>query len=215
MLQSRSTLRRIAAYSVVAGVLSLCSHTASRADIVVKGSNGKKATELNAWCLHHIPTVFRPQTDVVVRQLNDPEMNSYLTGDDQGNNNNDRSSSDDDDIDGVFENDPPRITLRLPSSGEPDMFTFTHEYGHFVWFDLMSKDDRKEYEAIYKKQHAAHHLVTRYAATDLEEGFAEAFSFYINEAPVLQHRDPASYAFLSQWQAQAQAQSANQTADNR
>jgi len=206
MLQSRSTPRRIIACSIVAGVLSLCTLNVSRADIVVKGANGEKAGELNTWCSRHIPSVFRPQTDVVVRQLSDSQMNAYLTGDDQGNNSNDRSSSDDDDIDGVFENDPPRITLRLPNTGSPDMFTFTHEYGHFVWFDLMSKDDHNRYAAIYKKQRAAHHLVTRYANTDLEEGFAEAFSFYINEAPVLQRRDSASYEFLAGWQSQAQDQ---------
>ena len=80
------------------------------------------------------------------------------------------ADDDDGDIDGVFENDPPRITLRLPDTGGPDMFTFAHEYGHYVWFALLSQADRKHYEAIYDKQRAAHHLVTRYAATELEEG---------------------------------------------
>jgi hypothetical protein len=205
MLQSGSTPRRVLACSVAAGLMSLCIHSVSRADIVVKGANGKKADELNVWCARHIPTVFRPQTDVIVHQLSDSQMNSYLAGDNKDDNNNDRSSDDNDDIDGVFENDPPRITLRLPNDGQPDMFTFTHEYGHFVWFDLMSKNDRKQYESVYKRSRATHHLVTRYANTDLEEGFAEAFSFYINEAPVLQHRDPESYAFLAQWQQHADA----------
>lgn len=207
MLQSRSITRRVIACSIVAGFLSLSIHTVSRADIVVKGSNGQKADEMNTWCARHIPAVFHPQTDVVVRQLNDSQMNSYLNGDSEGDNSNDRSSSDNDnnDIDGVFENDPPRITLRLPADGQPDMFTFSHEYGHFVWFDLMSTDDRKQYGGIYKRSKAAHHLVTRYASTDVEEGFAEAFSFYINEAPVLRHRDPDSYAFLAQWQHRAES----------
>lgn len=206
MLQSRTTPRVLAGLAAT-GALCLCMLSVSRADIVVKGSDGAKAGELNAWCSHHIPAVFHPQTDVVVRQLDDSEMNAYLDGNQQGGNSNDRSSSDDNDnsdIDGVFENDPPRITLRLPETGSPDMFTFAHEYGHFVWFDLFSGQDRKEYAAIYKKQLASHHLVTRYAATNLEEGFAEAFSFYINEAPVLNHRDPASYAFLARWENQAE-----------
>jgi hypothetical protein len=182
----------------------------SRADIVVRGTNGKKADELNAWCSRHIPQVFHPQTDVVVRELTDGEMDSYLNGGTQTGNSNDRASGDssNDDIDGVFENDPPRITLRQSPGSQPDMFTFAHEYGHFVWFDLMSKADRKRYESIYKRQRSAHHLVTRYAATDVEEGFAEAFSFFVNDAPVLQHRDTASYAFLTGWEVQSEQSTA-------
>jgi len=91
--------------------------------------------------------------------------------------------------------------LRIPASGQPDLYTFAHEYGHYIWFNLLSRDDKKRYEGIYKKQKALHHLVTRYAQTDVEEGFAEAFSFYANEPPLLLRRDALSYQFLSQWPA--------------
>jgi hypothetical protein len=205
MLQPGSTLRRLTVLALVVGGLCLSIHNPTRADIVVKGSVGEKADELNVWCAHHIPACFRPKSDVVVRQLTDSEMNAYLNSGNPGNQN-DRSGNDDsnDDIDGVFENDPARITLRLPNTGQLDMFTFAHEYGHFVWFNLMSRDDHKKYEAIYNHQRAVHHLVTRYASTDLEEGFAEAFSFYVGEPEILQHRDAASYDFLAAWEQQAE-----------
>lgn len=211
MLHPGSTLRRVALALVVAGGLCLSFHNPSRADIVVKGSVSQAAGDLNEWCARHIPTVFRPKADVVVRELNDSEMNAYLNAGESADDQNDRNSSDDnsnDDIDGVFENDPPRITLRIPVDGPIDMFTFAHEYGHFVWFDLMSRDDHRRYAAIYNHSRATHHLVTRYSATNLEEGFAEAFSFYVGEPTILQHRDSASYTFLSDWETRAeQAQS--------
>jgi hypothetical protein len=173
----------------------------AHAEIVVDGANSVRAHELETWCSHHIPNSFRPKNRLEIRQLTDREMAAYLSGNAGSDGLNSKSSSDDDnmdDIDGVFEDNPPRITLRTPEKGNIDMFTFTHEYGHYVWFDIMNKGDRSKYEAIYKRQRAAHHLVTRYAATDVEEGFAEAFSFYTNQPPMLAHRDSASYQFLNQ-----------------
>ena len=128
-------------------------------------------------------------------------MHAYLRG---GNDDADRDQSahaDDGDIDGVFEDNPVRITLRVPASGRPDLYTFAHEYGHYVWFDLLSRDDKRRYENLYRKQKAQHHLVTRYAQTDVEEGFAEAFSFYANAPALLLRRDALSSQFLSQWPA--------------
>lgn len=156
---------------------------------------------LQAWCEHHIPRMFQPKARVTVRNLSDHQMAAYLSGGDSAVDQDSKSShtptGDDDDIDGIYENGPPRITLRIPKSGSVDMMTFTHEYGHYVWFNLLSKNDRSRYEKIYKRQAAANHLVTRYAATDLEEGFAEAFSFYVNQPLLLERRDSASSDFFS------------------
>ena len=94
------------------------------------------------------------------------------------------------DIDGVFESDPDRMALRLPAGGDMDMFTFAHEYGHYVWFHLLEQGRPPSLrERCTSVSRAAHHLVTRYAATDVEEGFAEAFSFYVCEPPMLARRD--------------------------
>jgi hypothetical protein len=111
------------------------------------------------------------------------------------------TSDDNNDIDGVFEDSPPRVTLRMSGSSMPDMFTFAHEYGHYVWFDLLSGSDRKRYQAIYQKQRSQRHLVTEYAGTNVEEGFAEAFSFYVAAPSMLAHRDLESSRFLDAWTA--------------
>lgn len=167
--------------------------------IVVTGPATPTAHALTAWFAHHIPARFAARSRFEVHPLTDSEMEDYLHSEGTDSDQDQSSHADDGEIDGVFEDNPPRITLRVPADSTPDLYTFAHEYGHYVWFNLLSRDDKKRYECLYKKQKAAHHVVTRYAATDLEEGFAEAFSFYANEAPLLQHRDSLSYQFLSQW----------------
>ncbi|MGO8670315.1 MAG: hypothetical protein ACLQVD_02960 [Capsulimonadaceae bacterium] len=210
MLQPFQTFRRTLFLSLaVAAALCCAAPHPCRADIVIGGSGSNGVAQVDAWCRIHIPGVFRTHTTVTVTALTAAQMSSYLaTGDpnsDNSSNHNDDASNANDDIDGIFENDPPRITLRVPDAGQIDWFTFAHEYGHFVWFDIFSSSDRTRYGAVYNAQRASHHLVTRYAATNVEEGFAESFSFYINAAPILQHRDSASYAFLQDWAARTAA----------
>lgn len=188
--------------TALAAILFAVQPGPARAQLNVFGPTDAQVRALGDWYEQHVPARFRAKTTVEVSALTDREMESYLKDGDTSEDSDSaasHSADDDGDIDGVFENDPPRITLRVSESGTPDMFTFGHEYGHYVWFGLLSKSDRKRYEAIYNKQRAAHHLVTRYAATELEEGFAEAFSFYVNQPPLLAHRDPLSYQFLTEW----------------
>ena len=172
---------------------------AGRAQMVVLGASPAETRALTSWYGEHIPPHYRVRSRLTIRSFNDRQMAAYLK---DGDGDSDRLPSggggDDGDIDGVFEDNPPQITLRVPPSGALDMYTFAHEYGHYVWFEVLRADDRRRYEALYKKQRASHHLVTPYAATDVEEGFAEAFSFYANEPPILAHRDPASFQFLAQ-----------------
>lgn len=182
---------------LVVGLL-LAPHRAG-AQIVVTGPATPTTRSLTAWFARHIPARFAARGRFEVRPLNDDEMETYLRDGDDGQ---DQSShADDGEIDGVFEADPDRITLRIPASGQPDLYTFAHEYGHYVWFNLLNRDDRRRYEGLYRKQKAARHLVTFYAQTDVEEGFAEAFSFYTNDPASLLHRDALSSQFLSQWPA--------------
>ena len=186
---------------LAAGLL-LAPHVAT-AQLVVTGPPSPASALLSSWFDRHIPAKFRAKEQFEVHPLTESQMASYLqdsNGDTQSDQN---SHTDDGSIDGVFESNPPRITLLMPQFGNPDLFTFAHEYGHYVWYGLLNRDDRKRYETVYKKQKAARHLVTRYAETDMEEGFAEAFSFYALEPPLLRHRDGASYQFLSAWPAQS------------
>ena len=181
----------------------------AQAQLVVTGPPTPVSTALTAWFDHHIPAKFRAKGTFEVHPLTDSQMTAYLQGEDGDGQPEQNSHSDDGEIDGIYEDDPPRITLLIPDNTSPDMYTFAHEYGHYVWFNLLTKDDRKRYEGIYKKQKSAKHLVTRYAETDTEEGFAEAFSFYAAEPPLLLRRDAASYQFLSQWAAPPQNPSQN------
>ena len=185
---------------LLAAGLLLSPHGAG-AQIVVTGPVTPTARSLTSWFARHIPARFEARGRFEVHALSDDEMDAYLRSGDADADQDQNSHADDGEIDGVFEDHPARITLRIPASGQPDLYTFAHEYGHYVWFTLLSRNDKKRYASIYKKQKALHHLVTRYAQTDVEEGFAEAFSFYANEPPLLLHRDALSYQFLSQWSA--------------
>ena len=171
--------------------------------MTVAGSPSPTAHALTAWFAQHIPAKFQARGAFEVRPLPDFDMDEYLHGgdsDDNSPNSNAQDSKDDDDeIDGVFVNNPPRIVLRVPESGKLDFYTFAHEYGHYVWFDLLSKGDRKRYEVLYDKQKAAHKLITDYAAESVEEGFAEAFAASVNAPATLLHQDPLSFRFLAAW----------------
>jgi hypothetical protein len=177
----------------------------ARAQLVVTAPSETHVRALTAWYDHHVPVRYRVNSRLLIKELNDRQMAAYLNGNEDNLNDasfappSHNSDGDDSDVDGVFESDPDRIALRLARTGDLDMFTFAHEYGHYVWFHLLGGEDRRRYEALYRRQRASHHLVTRYAATDLEEGFAEAFSFFASEPPMLARRDPLSYQFLCQW----------------
>ena len=184
----------LAALALCAGLLGV---RPARAQMDVAAPDAATARTLAAWYVHHVPARFRATSRLAVREMPSREMDAYL----QISSHDDPHAGGDDagDIDGVYESHPDRLALRLTTPQSLDMFTFAHEYGHYVWFHLFDDADRRRYEAVYKRQRDAGHLVTRYAQTDLEEGFAEAFSFYAAEPPMLAVRDPASFRFLTQW----------------
>lgn len=130
--------------------------------------------------------------------MTEPELIDYINSGSGAHKSKTPTVSNTDDIDGVYDRNPPRIAVEV-ENGRVDNFTFAHEYGHYVWFELMTKADRRAYEAIYKQSRSDRHLVTDYAAVSVDEGFAEAFSFYVNLPQDLQHRDAVSYNFLANW----------------
>ena len=167
--------------------------------MTVAGPPSPTAHALTAWFAQHIPAKFQTHGAFEVQPLSDFDMDEYLHSDDSDDHTQNNSQDDDDEIDGVFVDHPPCITLRVSEPATIDFDTFAHEYGHYVWFDLLSKSDRKRYGIVYDKQKAAHKLITDYAAESVEEGFAEAFSADINAPAALLHQDPLSYRFLSEW----------------
>ncbi len=190
-------------FILLVGALLLLLARPSPAQIRVSDPATPAAHTLTAWSRLHIPARFQAHNKVEVQPLSDAAMDDYLHFDsdsDSSDANNESNSEDSaSEIDGVFTDNPPQIFLRVPDPARIDYATFAHEYGHYVWFDLLTKDDRKRYKAIYERQKAAHRLITDYAAESLEEGFAEAFSADIMTPAALLHQDPLSYQFLSRW----------------
>jgi len=153
---------------------------------------------LTNWYDQNIPAAYKLTCPLLVHEMTEPELIDYINSGSGAHKSKTPTVSNTDDIDGVYDRNPPRIAVEV-ENGRVDNFTFAHEYGHYVWFELMTKADRRAYEAIYKQSRSDRHLVTDYAAVSVDEGFAEAFSFYVNLPQDLQHRDAVSYNFLANW----------------
>jgi hypothetical protein len=195
---------RRALSACVLGLLICVFCAQSRAQVLISAPTAGQARALQAWYGQHIPARFCARGRLAIRELPDSQMDAYLRSncgqDAHAAPDKSESAGDSDDvsdIDGVYEGDPDRISLRLYADGQPDRYTFAHEYGHYVWFRILTASERRRYVGIYDRQKAAHSLVTQYAATDVEEGFAEAFSFYAAGRRILAARDPASLKFLA------------------
>jgi hypothetical protein len=99
-------------------------------------------------------------------------------------------------VDGIYQNESTTITLRQTRDSALLCRTFAHELGHFVWQRVLTDNDRKQYATLYAGQKLARSLVTPYAATSVEEGFAEAFSYFLTDPSLLSRRDSLSSTFL-------------------
>lgn len=100
-------------------------------------------------------------------------------------------------VDGFYQDGAKVITLRIPSATADVSATFTHEYGHYVWMNVLSPAQRGQYRKVYDTQCAAGRLVSAYAAVSVEEGFAEAFSFYVRDCSFLARCDSHTCCYLT------------------
>jgi hypothetical protein len=165
----------------------------SRADVFVRGGSTDQQHRIHAIYESQLPAEWQTVFPVHVNILTDDSMNAYIRG---GSDEHMRDGDTDDAIDGIYEDGPPTITLRGSIDRDALPFTFAHEYGHFFWQNGLTQADRSRYTALYGQQKRAHHLVTDYAAADVHEGFAEAFSYYVMERQILSYRDERSCEFL-------------------
>jgi hypothetical protein len=101
-------------------------------------------------------------------------------------------------VDGVYQNEIPTITLRQESNRVQLCRTFAHEIGHLVWQRLLTSQQRCQYCCLYKTQKSAHCLITTYSGSGVEEGFAEAYSYWVTDPATLQTKDPLSSKFIGQ-----------------
>lgn len=140
-----------------------------------------------------IPQCWRTNAVVKVNILNDRDMNGYIR---EGSDDHFANTEADDSIDGIYESGPPTITLRGSITNLSLPYTFAHEYGHYFWQSQLTAQDRKAYSEIYNREKKARHLVTEYAQDGVDEGFAEAFSFYVVSKVILSKKDASSTKFL-------------------
>jgi len=183
-------------------ILSRCSITifvaigclgcrAAIADVVVSGGTAVQQQQISD-VYNKLPLCCRDGCKICVQLFSDREMNAYIaSGDPQAARSISLSS-----VDGIYQNDEPTITLRAASHSPNLSATFAHEYGHYIWQRHLSRTDQREYVKLYDRQKKSGSLVTTYAAASVEEGFAEAFSYFVINKPILVTRDSMSCCYL-------------------
>jgi hypothetical protein len=144
-----------------------------------------------------IPARWRSRRTVAVREVTGSSLEGLVrllsASDDKG-------IQDPSSVDGCYQTahdgQPATITLRRDMPRAEASLVFTHEYGHFIWENGLSDGERAHYRRIWWAQRAAGHLVTEYAASEDEEGFAEAFAHFLRNPAKLKRRDVRSWRFL-------------------
>lgn len=145
-----------------------------------------------------LPRAWKTRRAVLLREMSERDIARLAAqlGADEGDRDGDSV------IDGCYQNAgyddnaPPLITVCDTLRGEQAGLVFAHEYGHFVWNELLNDEQRGRYTRLWRNQKRAHHLVTEYARDSDEEGFAEAFAHYARHSSQLTRKDPASAQFL-------------------
>lgn len=192
----RASRTVVSAMSLAALTLALAAHTAPTSAAIRPARETARAP-LWRKLYDQMPVPWKTDEQVVVREVTDKDMDRLVT--ERGDS---PSHDGDDQVDGFFEFDddhgvPPTIYLRQSLPLEDARFVFTHEYGHYVWEEKLTKDDRTDYVRIWNEQKKNKSLVSGYARASVEEGFAEAYAHLLRNPEKLHNRDPKSEAFLN------------------
>jgi hypothetical protein len=177
-------------------VLSLCALALpAAAGLHVEGNSSRAS--LFRGLYDKLPACWKTDREVIVREVSDREMRRLIAEDKRSN----REDEGDMVVQGFYDNDgdeesPIIITLRSSLTAEDARMVFTHEYGHFVWDEMLTKGDRSSYSDLWEKQRRRGRLITRYAKDSREEGFAEAFAYFLREPERLRRRDVESFLYL-------------------
>jgi predicted metalloprotease len=195
--------------------LSIVAFTASLPKSVLAGPRfSRNAANASLWqrVYDQIPEVWKTDRVLVVRELTEWQMDRLVedSGGDKDPHNADtvvdgcyQRCETDDDVYGT-------ISLRETLHGDLAAFVFAHEYGHYVWDDILSAEERATYTRVWRAQKRAGHLVTDYAAENVDEGFAEAFAHFLRKPALLRRRDPRSATFMADLLARARQRQAAQ-----
>ncbi len=144
-----------------------------------------------------LPSIWKARQLVYVREVSDDDMDRFVEKFEGPNDENNSI------VDGCYQGNVDsggmagQITLRQSLHGENAALVFAHEYGHYVWADVLSTSDRARYRRIWREQRRANSLVTEYAEAGDEEGFAEAFAYFLRRPDYLHRMDLISWRYLS------------------
>jgi hypothetical protein len=174
------------------------------AQFVIRGGTQEQRDNIAYTVTTALHGIVLPDRRISVSILSADQMNTLLnsgpsiphsTPDGPG------SPSDDSDqgvVDGVYDAQPPVISL-IDNNPSTDMeMTFVHEYGHHIWCYFATRADQMAYERTYNRERANHQMISDYAATCKEEGFAEDFAYFLMDPADLQRVAPGSFAFMTQ-----------------
>ncbi len=104
-----------------------------------------------------------------------------------------------------------RAEITLLKGEDTDDFSeaFLHEFGHHLWFTVVSPPEISEFKALYAQAARAQTFVSDYAAVSAEEDFAESFAYYEMKPKLLAKRDPAAAQYMTQLLARMHAAETN------
>ncbi len=147
-----------------------------------------------------LPVAWKARELVYVREVTDDDMDRFVERF-EGPNSKDNSI-----VDGCYQanrasdDTAGQITLRQSLRGENAALVFVHEYGHYVWSSVLTNGDRARYHRVWREQKRTRNLVTEYAGDSDEEGFAEAFAYFIRKPGILRRLDSRSSTFMTEMQ---------------
>ena len=189
------------AFALLGGILALGSLSAPRV------ANGQASMRVEVSADHApalwrafdlIPPEWKPSRKVIVREISSPAMDRLValtSGADQ-------HAEDNSTVDGCYQSAPEGdqapavISLRKGMAADEAAFVFTHEYGHFIWDEILTDADRSEFRQLWRQSKREGRLVTVYAADCDEEGFAEDVAHYLRRSSKLRRKDLPAYEFL-------------------
>lgn len=185
-------------------LMALCAasiFSPSHADIKVS----ERAPHAAFWrkIYSSVPVQWKTERMLVIEEVSGHELRRMEAENEDADSHAD-SEDEDTDIDGCYQNkgasEPIRISLRETLRGEEAALVFLHEYGHFVWDEILTEDQQREYSKLWREQKRAHRLITEYAETSADEGFADAFAYFLRQPKELRRKDARSLHFLATMQ---------------
>ena len=193
----RSTKMPIALWGLTA-VLGCLTLTPAHAQIRFRADSAHGSLWRSLYS--RLPGAWKARDLVYVREVTDDDMDRFVERF-EGPNSKDNSI-----VDGCYQANiasddmAGQITLRQSLRGENAALVFVHEYGHYLWSNVLTNGDRARYRRVWRDQKRNHNLVTEYAGDSDEEGFAEAFAYFIRKPAILRRFDSRSCGFMVELQ---------------